>query len=281
MTPFRIGDTLFGQGPIPDLMGIVNCTPDSFFDGGRHATADLAFEHAMLLVDEGAVLIDVGGESTRPGADAVSAQEELARVLPVIERLAQAQSRHRFAISVDTMKASVALAAVKAGAQVVNDVSMLRHDPAMASVVAQTGASAVLNHMRGEPRTMQANPSFLDVVGEVSAELMAAALTLQDLGVDPTRICLDPGIGFGKRLEDNVRLIAQATRFVELGYPVLYGLSRKSFIGRTPGLEQSDRLVPSVVAAVIAAQGGVRLLRVHDVKATREALLMWAALFSL
>lgn len=276
--PWRVGESLLGTGPMPEIMGIVNCTPDSFFDGGKHDTSEAAFAHALKLLEEGANILDIGGESTRPGAEAVSAEEEMARVLPVIQQLSTLHKDRNFWISIDTTKAQVALAAVQAGAHIVNDISMARFDPFMGPFLAESRVSVVLNHMRGEPRTMQLSPHYADVVQEVGQELLQAAETLQKLGVPADQICLDPGIGFGKRLEDNYQLIARASVFHERGYPLLYGMSRKSFIGRTPGLELSDRLIPSLVAALEAARQGVQVLRVHDVAATREALLMWKAL---
>jgi dihydropteroate synthase len=276
--PWRIANSLLGLGSRPELMGIVNCTPDSFFDGGRHNSCDAAWEHALQLLEEGATILDIGGESSRPGAEMVSVEEEIQRVLPVIERLAQLQKERRFFISIDTVKASVASAAIAAGAQIVNDISMTRLDPDMAQLIAATGVSVVLNHMRGDPRSMQVAPHFDDVVAEVKAELLQAAHSLEALGVSSAKICLDPGIGFGKRFEDNYALIGRAREFHDLGYPLLFGMSRKSYIGRTPGLEQSDRLIPSVVSAVMVAQQGVCVLRVHDVAATREAMVMLGAL---
>lgn len=276
--PWRVGKTDLGLAPLPELMGIVNCTPDSFFDGGLHETCEAAVSHALKLLEEGATILDIGGESSRPGAQAVSEEEELSRVIPVIQRLATLKLAKPFWISIDTTKAKVAQAAVAAGAHIINDISMASLDSQMGSIMASSGASVVLNHMQGEPRTMQLNPSYTDVVKEVGQALVVAAQRLQQVGVPAEKICLDPGIGFGKRLEDNYALIQRAQEFHSLGYPLLYGMSRKSFIGRTLGLEQSDRLIPSVISAVEVARQGVQVLRVHDVQATREALLMWNAL---
>lgn len=275
---WRVGKTDLGLAPLPELMGIVNCTPDSFFDGGLHETCEAAVSHGLKLLEEGATILDIGGESSRPGAQAVSEEEELSRVIPVIQRLATLKLARPFWISIDTTKAKVAQAAIEAGAHIINDISMATLDSQMGSIIASSGASVVLNHMQGEPRTMQLNPSYTDVVKEVGLALVAAAQRLQGLGVPAEKICLDPGIGFGKRLEDNYALIQRAKEFHSLGYPLLYGMSRKSFIGRTLGLEQSDRLIPSVISAVEVARQGVQVLRVHDVQATREALLMWNAL---
>jgi len=265
-------------GQVCELMGILNCTPDSFFDGGRHNQVEAAISHAIRLLDEGASMIDIGGESSRPGAESVSAHEELRRVLPVVEALCDLRRERSFAISIDTVKTEVARQAVRAGAEIINDISMAQSDPAMIPFMVESGASVVLNHMRGEPRTMQLNPHYDNVVAEVQAELLVVAQRLESMGMASERICLDPGIGFGKRLEDNYLLISQASAFHTLGYPLLYGMSRKSYIGRTPGLENSDRLMPSIASALMVAQAGTCVLRVHDVAATREALLMWNAI---
>lgn len=276
--PWKVGGNMLEPKPTPILMGIVNATPDSFFDGGLHNAPDAACEHAMRLLDEGALILDVGGESTRPGSSPVSTGEEIARILPVIKRLQVELSRRTFYISIDTVKSEVAKAALSAGAHIINDVSALTLDPAMAELVRSSGASVVLNHMKGEPRSMQENPYYTHVVSEVRQYLAARVQVLLDMGVDPESICLDPGIGFGKRLVDNLKLIAGVDDFLPLGLPVLMGMSRKSYIGMVPGLEQSNRLVPSVVSAVMASMGGASVLRVHDVAATREALFMMKAL---
>lgn len=275
---WKVGDDLLAPLPVPLLMGIVNATPDSFFDGGRHPTPATAFEHALQLFDDGAVILDIGGESSRPGAQPVSADEEIARIIPVIQALHRETSRNAFYISVDTVKASVARAAMDAGAHIVNDISALTADADMTAVVLETEASVVLNHMKGEPRTMQENPYYANVVAEVRQYLASRVQELLNKGMDPLRICLDPGIGFGKRPEDNLKLIAGVDDFLPLGFPILMGMSRKSYIGRTPGLETSDRLVPSVISAAFAALGGASVIRVHDVRATREAFLMLKAL---
>jgi len=275
---WKVGNDLLAPLPVPLLMGIVNATPDSFFDGGRHPTPVSAVEHALQLFDDGAVILDIGGESSRPGAQPVSADEEIARIVPVIQALHRETSRNAFYISVDTVKASVARAAMDAGAHIVNDISALTADADMTAVVLETEASVVLNHMKGEPRTMQENPYYANVVAEVRQYLASRVQELLNKGMDPLRICLDPGIGFGKRPEDNLKLIAGVDDFLPLGFPVLMGMSRKSYIGRTPGLETSDRLVPSVISAAFAALGGASVIRVHDVRATREAFLMLKAL---
>lgn len=276
--PWKVGDDMLAPAPVPLLMGIVNTTPDSFFDGGLHNAPDAAYEHAIRLLDEGALILDVGGESTRPGSFSVSTEEEIARILPVVKRLQVELSRRNFYISVDTVKSEVARAALAAGAHIVNDISALTQDPSMAGLVRSCNASVVLNHMKGEPHTMQENPYYNHVVAEVRQYLASRVQVLLDMGVEAERICLDPGIGFGKRPTDNLKLIASVDDFLPMGYPILMGMSRKSYIGRIPGLENSNRLVPSVVSGVFAAFGGASVLRVHDVAATNEALLMMKAL---
>ena len=276
--PWKVGNSLLSASPLPVLMGIVNTTPDSFFDGGKHDSPEAAYAHALRLLDEGALILDIGGESTRPGSSPVDAATEIARVLPVVKALQGELSRRAFYISIDTVKAEVALECMKAGAHIVNDISALDFDPLMAQTVRDTEASIVLNHMQGSPLTMQLSPSYEDVLSEVKASLKSKVRQLEELGVDPLRICLDPGICFGKRLSDNLELVAGVDEMLPLGYPVLMGMSRKSFIGRTPGLENSDRLVPSLISAAVASLGGASVIRVHDVKATREALLMLEAL---
>jgi len=274
------------------IMGILNCTPDSFFDGGQWQDSSQAFAHALEMLEQGADIIDVGGESSRPGAEPVSEQDELERVIPVISELQAYRQKHGldFFISIDTVKAEVARRAVVAGADIINDISALRHDPKMIDVVVETfskplaatfgdaeektGVGVILNHMQGTPANMQNNPVYHDVVKEVCAELKETAEELIAQGVDSASICLDPGIGFGKTLGDNYKLIAGVPQLAALGYPVLMGMSRKSYIGKTKGLEDSDRLIPSLVSAVLADLGGAAVIRVHDVPETLEALTM-------
>jgi dihydropteroate synthase len=256
-------------------MGILNLTPDSFHDGGRHAGVDAALARCEQMVAEGVDLIDVGGESTRPGALAVSEADELVRVIPVIEAAAK---RFDVPFSIDTMKARVARAALDGGASVINDVSAMTADPFMLEVPQSYGAGVVLNHMQGKPRTMQAAPAYCDVVGEVRDHLMARVRTLAAAGLAKDRIAVDPGLGFGKRLVDNYDLIEHLEDLDAIGCPILVGHSRKSFIGNTLGLEASDRLHPSVAVALYAALKGVSILRVHDVKETVEALRIVAAI---
>ena len=250
-------------------MGIVYVTPDSFSDGGLHADADSAVAHGLLLASEGAVILDIGGESTRPGSEPVSVADELARVLPVIERLVIGAPT---LISVDTTKAAVARAALDAGATIVNDVTSLRGDPDMAALVAERGCPVCLMHMLGEPRTMQVDPRYDDVVGEVVVfleERMAAALSA---GGRETQILLDPGIGFGKTLEHNLLLLAHLDRIAALGRPVVLGASRKRFIGALLGAEPRQRETGTVVTTVLGLARGAAVVRVHDVRPNVEAL---------
>jgi dihydropteroate synthase len=277
LTPrsWRVGGMNLG-GHRPLVVGIVNVTPDSFFDGGRHQALDAALLHAELLVEQGVDILDIGGESTRPGANPVVAEEEIRRTAPVIEALAK---RFKIPLSIDTLKWETARAALDVGAVILNDVSAFR-DTRMGDLAREYQASAVLNHMQGEPRTMQLAPEYGDVVAEVRAALLTRVEALVSQGISHDRIAVDPGIGFGKRLEDNYALIENLDGFESLNCPLLLGHSRKSFIGKTPGLEKSDRLAPSLAVAVFAALKGVSLLRVHDVGPTVEALRMLEALRS-
>jgi len=257
----------------PLVMGIVNVTPDSFHDGGRYATAGAAIAHAHQLIEEGADILDIGGESTRPGASPVSAEEEISRVLPVLE----AVHGVGVPVSVDTRQPAVMRAALAAGASMINDVNALRADGAL-EAVAGSDASVCLMHMLGEPRTMQAAPRYADVVAEVSAFLRARMDACTDAGIDRRRIVIDPGFGFGKRLEDNLALLQALPRLAKMA-PVLFGLSRKSMIGAMTGRRATEeRLTGSVTAALWAAQHGAAILRVHDVAATRDALAVWQRL---
>jgi len=259
--------------PVTVLMGIVNVTPDSFSDGGRYLDRGAAIEHGIELAAAGADVLDVGGESTRPGAAAVGVEEELARVLPVIEALASAGHR----VSVDTSKAAVAERALAAGATIVNDVTALG-DPAMAAVCADAGCGLILMHMKGTPRTMQDDPRYDDVLVEVRdflAERLAAAVAA---GVAAERVWVDPGIGFGKTVDHNLELIERLGELRELGRPVVLGASRKAFLGELTGREVSDRLAASLAVAVLGVAGGAEVLRVHDVAATRDAVTVAAAL---
>jgi dihydropteroate synthase len=263
-------------------MGIVNVTPDSFSDGGRFLQAEAAIAHGLQLIGEGAQIVDIGGESTRPGAEPVGAAEELRRVRPVIEAIAAAMSDRpvatRAQISIDTSKASVARAALDAGATLVNDVTALRGDPQMASVVAESGAECCLMHMLGEPRTMQQEPRYGDVVDDVKAFLLARLEFAVGEGIAEDRVLLDPGIGFGKTLAHNLELLRRLGELVELGRPVVIGTSRKSFLGRLAGApESSQRLAGTLATNVLALERGARVFRVHDVAPSREALTVAAA----
>ena len=256
------------------IMGVVNVTPDSFSDGGVFDDAQAAITHARRLAAEGAAIVDVGGESTRPGADPVPEQEELARVIPVIEGLAGVQR------SIDTMKARVAEAALDAGATYVNDVSAFRHDPEMAALVADRGVDCCLMHMLGEPRTMQQDPRYDDVVDDVRAfleERLAAAVAA---GIAEERVQLDPGIGFGKTLEHNLELLRRLDELAAIGRPIVVGTSRKSFLGRITGRDVTERVPATVATTVIAYERGARVFRVHDVAATADALAVAAATFA-
>ena len=259
----------------PRVVGIVNVTPDSFADGGEHATTERAVAHALALAAEGADALDIGGESTRPGADDVGTEEELRRVIPVIERLARETT---LPISIDTSKPEVMRAAVAAGAGMINDVCALRREGALA-MAASLGVPVVLMHMQGEPRTMQDAPQYDDVVADVHRFLAERIFAAEMSGIDKKRIVVDPGFGFGKTSAHNLLLLAQLERFTELGVPVLAGLSRKKTIGELTGRDDPhQRVHGSAAAALIAAQRGAKLLRVHDVAATVDALKVWHAI---
>jgi dihydropteroate synthase len=256
------------------LVGVLNVTPDSFSDGGEFADLPVAVAHGRLLASEGAAIVDVGGESTRPGAEPVPVELELARVLPVIQELAA----DGIAVSIDTSKAAVAQAALDAGAVLVNDVTALRGDPELAAVVAGSGADLCLMHMLGEPRTMQDDPRYDDVVAEVESFLAERATVAVDAGIPRERIALDPGIGFGKTLAHNLALLRALPRLARLG-PLMLGVSRKRFLGTLTGREiAADRVAASVAAALYCYRGGAHLLRVHDVAATADALAVEQAL---
>jgi len=258
----------------PQIMGIVNVTPDSFSDGGAYDNTDAAVAHALKLVEEGADLLDIGGESTRPGANEVSLEEELRRVIPVIERLA---SRTSVPISIDTSKPEVMREAVAAGAGMINDVYALRREGAL-EAAAELGVPVVLMHMLGEPRSMQQSPDYDDVVGEVHRFLAERLFAAEMSGIAKKNLLVDPGFGFGKNTAHNLTLLSQLQRFTELGVPVLAGLSRKRTIGELTGREAAqDRVAGSVAAHLIAAQRGAMILRVHDVAATVDALKVWNA----
>ncbi|HKC44956.1 MAG TPA: dihydropteroate synthase [Burkholderiales bacterium] len=256
----------------PLVMGIVNVTPDSFFDGGRYADARAAAARARRLVEEGADLVDIGGESSRPGAAPVPADEELTRVLPVLEALGGLG----VPVSVDTTKPEVMREALARGATMINDITALAA-PGAVDIVARSDAAVCLMHMQGDPQTMQTNPVYRDVVAEVRDFLAARAAACIAGGVGPARIVVDPGFSFGKATEHNLRLLARLDAIAALGYPVLVGLSRKSSLGRITGETPDDRLPASLTGAILAVQRGARIVRVHEVAATRNALAVLAA----
>lgn len=256
------------------VMGIVNVTPDSFSDGGAHDSTDAAVAHGLKLVEEGADLLDIGGESTRPGSASVPLEEELRRVLPVIEQLA---ARTAVPISIDTFKPEVMRAAVAAGAGMINDIHALRQ-PGALEAAADTGVPVVLMHMQGEPGSMQADPQYDDVVAEVHRFLVQRLFAAEMAGIAKKNLIVDLGFGFGKTLEHNLTLLARSERFIELGVPMLAGLSRKRMLGEITGRDvPAERLAASVAAHVIAVQRGARIVRVHDVAATVDALKLWQA----
>ena len=258
-------------------MGIINVTPDSFSDGGQFLEPERAVARACELEAQGAEIIDIGGESTRPGAQPVSEAEELRRVLPVLERL---RGQLRVPVSIDTMKLEVARAALAAGASIVNDVGANRTDAAMWSLVAQTGAGYVCMHMQGNPQTMQAHPVYTNVVREVGQFFAGRLEQLSHCGVRREQIILDPGIGFGKTVEHNLRLLGAVRHFTELGRPVLIGVSRKSFMGKLLGVELSERLPAALACACAAVAAGIQIIRVHDVAETVQAIRMTEAILA-
>ncbi len=256
----------------PLVMGIVNVTPDSFSDGGLHLQRDAALAHAHQLIAEGADILDIGGESTRPGARPVSIQEELDRVLPIIEGLRGAA----VPISIDSRKPEVMQAAIAAGAQMVNDIDALQ-DAAAMNAVAASNVAVCMMHKQGSPQTMQAQPHYQNVVAEVSAFLRDRIAAAEAAGIQRKRIVIDPGFGFGKTLAHNLALLRELKKLTELGVPVLAGLSRKSMLGALTGQDVGQRLPASVAAALIAVQHGANIVRVHDVRATVDALKVWNA----
>ena len=281
-------DELFGGSSVPGLkigrhelkldrarmMAVLNITPDSFSDGGRFVGLDAALVQAERLIADGADVLDVGGESTRPGAESVSVDAEIARVVPVIEAIA---ARFDVPISIDTSKPEVMCAAVAAGAGLVNDVNALRAEGAL-DAVAELKVSVCLMHMQGEPRTMQEAPHYDDVVGEVKRFLADRVLACRIAGIDPKRVVIDPGFGFGKSLEHNLALLAQLGQFANIEAPLLVGLSRKRMIGTITGRDVDQRAIGSAAAALLAVERGARIVRVHDVAITHDALAMYEAL---
>lgn len=258
-------------------MGVINVTPDSFYNGGLYFEPARAIERALALAAEGADIIDIGGESSRPGSNPISAKEEKQRILPVVEILKQ---KNDVLISIDTTKAEVAEAALAAGADVINDISAGRFDPRMLPVTARSGAAIILMHMKGTPRTMQIAPHYDDVLGEVKAFLGERLEAAESCGVPRESILLDPGIGFGKKLEHNLALLNNLKELAELGRPLVVGISRKSFIGKILKLEAQDRLEGTIAAAVVSILHGASLLRVHDIQAVKRAINVAEAILS-
>ena len=254
----------------PAVMGILNVTPDSFSDGGKYDRPEKAIERALEMAEEGAAIIDIGGESSRPGSPRISAEEELDRILPVIEEIREESD---VLISVDTYKPEVAKKALHAGADIINDIYGLRME-GMAEVIADHNASVVIMHMQGDPENMQDNPQYMDVIGEITGFLRAQAEKALDAGISPDAIAVDPGIGFGKTVEHNLTIIRELSSFRSLGYPVLLGASRKSFIGKSLGLEVDERLEASLAVAAIGIWNGASIIRAHDVKETMRAVKM-------
>ncbi|ANJ00727.1 dihydropteroate synthase [Polynucleobacter wuianus] len=274
-TTWRCGRFLFdfSKRKRPIVMGILNATPDSFSDGGQFRSAKDAIAQAEIMIKSGVDLIDIGGESTRPGAEPVSLHEELDRVLPVIEGLKDCG----VPLSIDTYKAETMRQALTAGVDCVNDIWALRQEGAMSAVLESNKCGIVLMHMQRDPVTMQFNPEYQDVVAEVKQFLKERADLLIGKGIDHNRITIDPGFGFGKSLEHNLNMLTKFQSFSELGYPVLAGISRKSMIGKITGKDTNERVAPSVVAAIMAADRGAKIVRVHDVPETIDAFKLWEA----
>ena len=275
-TTWRCGRFLFdfSKRKRPLVMGILNATPDSFSDGGKFRMLKDAIAQAELMIASGADLIDIGGESTRPGAEPISLQEELDRVLPVIEGL----KNHGVALSIDTYKAETMRQALHAGVDCVNDIWALRQEGAIDAVLESKNCGIVLMHMQRDPLTMQFNPEYEDVIAQVKQFLKERTDLLIAQGVEPQRIAIDPGFGFGKSLEHNLTMLSQFQAFSSLGYPVLAGISRKSMLGKITGKDTHERLAPSVAAAIMATDRGARIVRVHDVPETIDSLKLWEAI---
>ena len=261
-------------GRVPLVMGIVNVTPDSFSDGGQFANSAAAIEHAIRLADEGAAILDVGGESTRPYSSPVDAEEELARVIPVIEGIT---ARSDVPISVDTSKAIVAQAAIDAGAEIINDITGLELDSEMLPVALKTGAGICAMHMQGSPQTMQDNPSYVDVVRDIHTYLAQRKQHLLDAGIELEKICLDPGIGFGKTHQHNLQLLANCHQYHDLGCPILIGHSRKGFIAKIIGDKTANRDSETMAITLMLAQKAIQIVRVHEVKETVNAIRVFDA----
>lgn len=273
---WRCGHFLFDftRRKKPLVMGILNATPDSFSDGGKFRTASDAIIQAELMIKSGADLIDIGGESTRPGATPISLQEELDRVLPIIEALKGCG----IPLSIDTYKAETMRQALRTGVDCVNDIWALRQDEAVSAVLESKDCGIVLMHMQRDPLTMQFDPDYQDVIAEVSQFLNERAKLLIQNGISSDRIAIDPGFGFGKSLEHNINMLSHFASFTTLGFPLLAGISRKSMLGKITGKETHERMAPSIAAAIMAADRGAQIIRVHDVAETVDALMLWEAL---
>ncbi len=275
LKPLKVGNCWFEWGKRTYIVGILNVTPDSFSDGGLYYRLEAALKQAERLIEAGADIIDIGGESTRPFSKPVPVEEELSRVIPVIEGI---RKRFDIPISIDTYKAKVAKEALEAGAQIVNDISALRFDPQMSQVVAEYQAPVILMHMKGTPQTMQIDPSYEDVIGEIKDFLSRRAEEAQKAGIKREKIILDPGIGFGKRFEDNLKIINEIKAFFDLGYPVMLGPSRKSFLGQILDKEARERDVGTMAVVALAAYQGVHLVRVHNVEMAIDTIKVIQAL---
>ncbi|MDD5644439.1 MAG: dihydropteroate synthase [bacterium] len=267
-TEFRFAGKKITFKKGPAVMGVINVTPDSFYDGGRYFTGDSAVGQALRLAEEGADILEIGGESTRPGSRAIPGSEELKRVIPVIKKVSR---RTRVPVSVDTRKYEVASAAIKAGASIINDISAMTYDKRVIRLAARTGAGCIIMHMKGSPETMQMKPSYSDTVGEIAAFLHMRADALIGGGVKKSCISVDPGIGFGKTVKDNYVILNHMDEIAALGYPVTLGLSRKSFIGGVTGEEAGSRLPGSLAAEAVGIFLGANIIRAHDVKETKQA----------
>ncbi len=274
---WEMGSDRWELGRFPRLMGIVNVTPDSFFDGGQFSEVSVAVEHALRLADEGADILDIGGESTRPGATPVPPEEELRRVVPVVRELAR---QTRVPISIDTYKAEVARQCLDAGAVIVNDISGLTFDPAMTAVCRESTCGVIVMHIQGTPQTMQLDPRYDNVVQDVRQHFSRRLDELETAGIARERIVLDPGIGFGKTAEHNLDLLSHIAAFHELGRPVLIGHSRKRFLQKVLGRDIEERNSGTIGVSIALAAQGTDILRVHDVRATRDALLAWQTVMS-
>ena len=275
MLEWKCRDQIIKIGDQPLIMGILNITPDSFSDGGNYIDHNKAIKHAQSMLDGGADIIDIGGESTRPGAAKVSVEDEVKRVVPVINELTHSTNA---IISIDTTKAEVAEAALMAGAHIINDISALTHDPNMESVAKEYGVGIVLMHMQGTPQTMQNAPEYKDIVQEVSDYLSQRVESLTDAGIVRESLAIDPGIGFGKTLEHNINLIKHLNKLAKIKVPVIVGLSRKSFLGKLTGKDVSNRLASSLAGLVISVINGASIIRVHDIAESRDAVLTAMAL---